>query len=309
MQFAFVYPKGSSIFDSQGNQDAMNELAGLTSRLQNNEDKDIRTPLGKADILLKSLQIVRGWCDIGHLGVRSVGEEFHDRFEENFVKKKQRPRLELGLGVSLKTRIVPLYAPDNSTQNSLTFYEDIVGVQPTTQTYRLLFSDDKGKPFFFKVCSKIKGNMIEFPHEVIASYFATEKHGLVPLLAAHPLVLDWCLRSIVNLGLAAEQRAQERINAVKNALFSVRMIAGMTRKGDLETAICLMHEDNRGMTPPSEKIKSFRRIVEMAGATTEERMKRLEEVLKNLNWRGMSSLSGLPLNATLAIIRGEQVEG
>lgn len=304
MQIAYKRETGMSLFDSRGNLEAMSKLANLITRLQDSKDMDIRTPLGKADILGEALQIVLGWFEIQNLGVRKVSEEFTSRFCEDFVKEKEKPKLELGEGIKENTRIIPLYAPSNSMENYLRFSEDYQGVKLTTNVYYLLYADTKGNPLRFKVSSKIKGYMIEFPHEVEVSTLS--KQGVIYCMGEHPLLLDWCLRNLIQAAEWAQIRSYQRVLEAQSMILSIKTIGELARRSDLTASIFLFHELGP-MTSRDDLITAFRRIVEMAGDSPEERIERFETVVKQFNWKNLVNLSRLPLEVTMAVIRGEQV--
>ena len=155
-----------SLFDSQGDRESSERFVALTRRIT---ESGTMTPKEKADILLGTLEIIDKCCGIEHLGVRSIEQEFDLRFRKE-SRRHPAPEIIMGASCYMNQRILPLYAPWDSTQNSLIWWyeksEPGASVKVGEYTNILLYAQDT-YIVGFEVRSKVEGNIIQSPHLVI----------------------------------------------------------------------------------------------------------------------------------------------
>jgi hypothetical protein len=318
LNLAFSLHHGLSLHGSQGNQDGARtyvEILQKISSLRNKYAADGRTnPEEKARIMLDIISMLNNFCEINHLGVKSIKEEFHDRFEEYLpghpVDKEKVPKLSVKTAMSLGAiRIIPLYAPTvgSGRDNCLTSWKKPAKEgEQELRTAVFLFIDTDGKVLSFESKSLVKGHMVEYEHEVLIGYVSQEE--LAHYLGATHLMFDYCMRTLIQLCEGAIHRALERADAARKAADALITITEEMRRDDLTTLILLSEESPRGMGDCGINKDKFRKIAEAAGSTPETRVNELERQCIILGRKEITSISDLTMATTMEIIREWKIE-
>ncbi len=316
LSLAFSMHHGLSLHGSQGNEDGSRtyvEILRKIGLLRDTIHMDGRTkPKERARIMLDIISMMKSWCDLNHLGVRSIEEEFHNRFKEYLhghpIEEDKVPKMVTSLPTNL--RILPLYAPGHGrlNDNHLTVFKKAAdtGNEFGEYTYRLLYIDTTGKVVCFTAKQLVKGHMIEHEHEVAITHATVEE--LAECLGKNHLMFDFCMRELIRLCSAAVTRAMERADAANKTMNALITITEEMRRDDLTALILLSEEKPRGMSGCEMNKDIFRKIVEAAGSTPEARFEELERQCVILKRKDIANLSGLNIADTMQIIREWKIE-
>ena len=314
LNLAFNMHRGLSLHSSQGNADGSRVYVEILQKISSLREKyaaDGRTdPKEKARILLDIISMIQSWCDISHLGVRSIEEEFHARFKEYLhghpIEEDKIPKMVTSLPSCL--RIIPLYAPERPISNNhlTTFKKAGEGIENGEYTYRLLYIDTTGKVICFTAKQLVKGHMIEHEHEVTIAHATTEE--LADCLGKRHLMFDYCMRELIKLCSGAIYRAMERADAAKKTMDALITITEEMRRDNLTVLILLSEEQERGMSGCELNKNIFRKIAEAAGSTPEARVEELERQCRILNRKELTDISGLNIADTMQIILEWKIE-
>jgi len=296
---------GGSLYGSQGNRDGNVAYTAILQRIAAlNRQK--AGPKEKARIIFDIVSMLNSWCGIDNLGVKSLGEIFHDYFVEYYPGKvlapKEIPKLTTSLPMNL--RMIPLYAPGRD--NHLMEYREFDGVERGEYTSRLLFIDTARRIVCFTTKQVVEGHMILSPYSVVVAY-ATEDE-VAECLGKRHLMFDYCMRGLISLCVAATGRAEVRVTDARKSTEALVNIAEEMRKDDFTTAILLSEEEQRGMSGCELDKDIFRRLVERAGATPQARIKEFERQLAILGRKELTDISHLSKADTMKIIQEWKIE-
>lgn len=275
----------TSLFASLGEQRGTTTLVAMLSKIATSRVKI--GPAEQAEFLIQSIEILQDICELKNLGVRKIEEEFKLRFCRftggKIVNLSVVPPLER------ESRIIPLFTGEPLNWNPLCYESFETKDQTRNFSEKFLYIDTLGNIIECRKNSAVKGNVIEYPHEV--QFRVVDKNGLVSLLDHHHMIFDHCLRQLLTLCDIAIQRANQRLAMTQKANLALTLILEETRKRDLLNLIYRRIETS--MPSSTERRKWFAQIATLAGDTFEERLATLSVLYGTLGVKSVINISGL----------------
>ncbi len=297
MKVQFEKTQSGSMFDSLGDQRATRLFVELIGRLSTSKTSKTKTPAEKSRALIEVIAMIDDWCEIKHLGVRSAKEEFEKRFMGR-TSPERFPDLTV-LAYDINSRLIPLYAPRNSTQNCLGVRVN-KDVGTLVQVNTLLFVDTDGNVVRFEVHSEVKGHVIDSPNKVTIKVIGEAE--ITEVMGRHPLIFDYCLRNLIEMCADAMTRANERVRALERSLHAIKAVTEEMRNSDLAVNILLASEQRSHGLNRKESIALFKNIARIAGSHFDEREIHLGEQRRLLGFQTIPELAGLSISDTASIM-------